>query len=124
MRLILGSSSLQRQDILRDLGYEFEVIKPDVDEKSIRCANPRDLALALANLKADDVAGKIKDSAIVIAADSIVLVGDEVREKPTSKEEAYKFLQDVSRGVPQTVVTALVVINTKTSERRDRHPES
>lgn len=117
MKIILGSSSVPRQQVLKDLGYEFEVVKPDLDEKTIRRDNPRDLVLALANAKADNVINKIKEDAIVITADSIVLVGDEIREKPTSKEEAYNFLQEVSDGVPQTLVSALAVVNTATGKR-------
>ena len=117
MKIILGSSSVPRQKILKDLGYEFEVVKPDLDEKSIRRDNPRELVLALANAKADNVISKITGEAIVITADSVVLVNGEVKEKPVTKDEAYQFLREVSSGVPQTLVSALAVTNTVTGKR-------
>lgn len=118
MKIILGSSSQPRQQVLKDLGYEFEIVKPDLDEKSIRRDKPQDLVLALANAKADNVISKITGAAIIVTADSVVVVNGKIVEKPASKDEAYKFLTDVSSGVPQTLVSALAVTNTATGERK------
>ena len=117
MKIILGSSSAPRQKILKDLGYEFEIIKPDLDEKSIRRGKPEDLVLAIANAKADNVLAQVKEPAIVITADSVVVINGKIIEKPVSKEEAYKFLAGISAGEPQTLVSALVVTNTATGKR-------
>lgn len=118
MKIILGSSSPQRQKIMKDLGYDFEIVKPDLDEKSIRREKPQDLVLALANAKADNVISKIIGEAIVVTADSVVVVNGKIVEKPISKDEAYKFLANVSSGAPQTLVSALAVTNTATGERK------
>ena len=55
MKIILGSASPRRAQILKEMGYEFEVVKPDIDEKAVRDDDPQRLVLALANAKADAV---------------------------------------------------------------------
>ncbi|PIR56986.1 MAG: septum formation inhibitor Maf, partial [Parcubacteria group bacterium CG10_big_fil_rev_8_21_14_0_10_41_35] len=119
MKIILGSQSKQRQQILKDMGYDFEIISPDVDEKSVRDKDPRQLVLKVARLKSDAVAKKADDDSIIIASDSIVLVNGEIREKAKDKEQAYKWLEELSNGVSQTVVTSLVITNTKTGQRQE-----
>ena len=117
MKIILGSSSKPRQEILKNLGYEFEIVKPEVDEKAIRCEDPKELVLKIANAKADDVINKVSGDAIVIASDSITIVNGEIREKPQDKKQAYEWIREISKGVPQTQISSVVVVNTKTGKR-------
>jgi|TARA_B100001971_G_C18081534_1_gene478588 septum formation protein len=117
MKLILGSSSPQRQKILKDMGYDFDIIKPEADEKSVQLNDPKDLALKVSHLKADAVVKKADNNSIVIASDSIVVVDNIVHEKPRDKEQAYQWLAELSQGAPQTIITSLVIVNTKTKER-------
>jgi len=117
MKIILGSSSPQRKMIMEEMGHDFKVISPDIDEKSIRDSDPRQLTLKVANAKADAVVKKADKNSLVIASDSIVLVNNILREKPEDKEQAYEWLKELSEGAPQTIVTSLVVVNTKTGER-------
>ena len=111
MRLILGSSSRYRQQLLRELGYEFEVVSPDLDERSIRAADPHALVLALAEAKAAAVAAQVEGPALVIGADQVVAHGGEIREKPTSVEEARHFLRTAGE-TPSETISAVTVINT------------
>ena len=53
MKLILGSASPRRKKILQGMGYKFDVIVPDIDEKAIRDPDPEKLVLKLANAEAD-----------------------------------------------------------------------
>lgn len=118
MRLILGSSSKYRQQILREMGYSFEVVAPAVDEKSIRAADPRELVTRLAEAKAEAVLAAIgSDPAVILTSDQVVTHGDEIREKPASEAEARRFLRTASDG-PTETVTAICVANTVTGERR------
>ena len=117
MKIILGSSSKQRRNILTEMGYEFDIISPDIDEKAIRDKDPKKLVLKVAHAKADAVVEQADKDSIVITSDSIVLVNGVVREKPENKEQAYEWLKEISQGALQTVVSSLVVVNTKTGER-------
>lgn len=53
MKIILGSQSRSRRKVLEKLGYEFEVMPADIDEKAIRFDDPTKLTLVLARAKAD-----------------------------------------------------------------------
>lgn len=119
MKIILGSSSQPRQNILKDLGYEFEIIKPEIDESAIRDSDPRQLVLKLARAKADDVLKKVKDEALLITSDTVTVVNSEIREKPKDKEQAYQWIEELSRGEPQVQISSVVVTNTRTGERKE-----
>jgi septum formation protein len=118
MRLVLGSSSSYRKQILRDMGYDFEVVSPEVDESRIRAHDPQDLALLLARTKAAAVAAKLSEPALVIAADQVVAQGDEIRGKPGSEAEARRFLRSAAEA-PSRTVSAVVALNTLTGRQAD-----
>ncbi|MFS7952141.1 putative nucleoside triphosphate pyrophosphatase Maf-like protein [Helianthus anomalus] len=61
-RIILGSSSIARQKILAEMGYEFKIMSADIDEKAIRTEKPEDLVMALAKAKADAIVSKLQTS--------------------------------------------------------------
>jgi septum formation protein len=115
-RIILGSGSKYRQQLLRELGYAFEVISPDIDEQAIRFADPAELALALAHAKADAVLGELQSPALVITADQVVAHGGQIREKPGSADEARHFMRTGSDG-PSETVSAVVVTDSATGRR-------
>jgi len=118
MKIILGSQSKSRQNLLKRMGYEFEVMNPDIDEKAIRFDDPKKLTLALAHAKADALLPKIHEPAILITADQVVFCGGKIREKPASEKEAREALRGYKTH-PLETVTAVVVTNTSTSERND-----
>ncbi len=111
MKLILGSSSKYRRAVLEGTGMTFEVISPDIDEKAIRSEDPYTLPLLIAREKM-----KALQSAIVIAADQVVVCEGKLREKPTSREEAIQFLTEYSNGSPAETVSALVVYNSESGK--------
>lgn len=111
---------------MAEMGYEFTIMTADIDEKSIRKDKPEELVMALAEAKANAITSKVqrinsqeKDSEpiILIAADTVVVYGDAVREKPSSKEEAREFLKGYSGGHAATVGSVLV-LNLKTGSRK------
>jgi len=114
MKLILGSKSPNRKKVLEDLGFEFEVMDPNIDEKAIRFEDPVQLVKALAVAKAEALLSKITEPSILITTDLVVAYGNEIREKPESPEQARQFLQDLAGDVPIRTVAALCVTNTQT----------
>ncbi|KKU93159.1 MAG: hypothetical protein UY53_C0001G0054 [Parcubacteria group bacterium GW2011_GWA2_50_10] len=102
--------------MLREMGYEFEVMPADIDEKAIRHENPRELVLMLANAKADALLPKIKEPAILITADQVVAWNGQIREKPENEEEAKEFLRTYYQA-PAEVINGIVVVNTGTGKR-------
>ncbi|KAH7851978.1 hypothetical protein Vadar_019087 [Vaccinium darrowii] len=125
-KIILGSSSMARRQILAEMGYEFEIVTADIDEKSIRREKPEELVMALAEAKADAIISKLKISShveddaystLLITADTVVVYEGAIREKPMSKEEARQFIKGYSGG-HVTVVGSVLVTNLVTGTRK------
>ncbi|XP_031389363.1 7-methyl-GTP pyrophosphatase isoform X3 [Punica granatum] len=124
-KIILGSSSIARRKILAEMGYEFTLMSADIDEKSIRKDKPEELVMALAEAKADAITSKLhslnnpegSESAILIAADTVVVYEGAVREKPSSKEEAWEFIKGYS-GRQAATVSSVLATNLKTGIRK------
>ncbi|CAL5371201.1 unnamed protein product [Camellia sinensis] len=125
-KIILGSSSMARRQILAEMGYEFSIVTADIDEQSIRREKPEDLVMALAEAKADAIISRLqitshlKDDAhstLLITADTVVVYEGMIREKPSSKEEARQFIKGYS-GSRATVVGSVLVTNLKTGTRK------
>jgi len=116
MKIILGSSSASRQKILREMGIDFEVLRPNIDEKAIRRETPEELVLAIAQAKMDAVLSKLDAPAIVITSDQVISMNGTVFEKPTSVTEAETMLR-AYRTCPPAAPVAIVVTNTTTGQR-------
>lgn len=116
MKLILGSQSKGRRRILEQMGYPFAVIHAEIDERAIRCDDPKTLTLAIANAKADALLPKIPEPAILITTDTVVLCKGKILEKPDNAEEARQCLRNYA-NYPAETVTAVVAVNTATKKR-------
>ena len=102
LKLILASSSKQRQDIFKNIGLKYEVIKSLVEEKS-DSTDPSEYVKDLSKDKANSVASQINEKAIIISADSIIYMNGKIYEKPKSKEEAYQNLKEMSGKITYAV---------------------
>ena len=116
MRIILGSASISRKQILEEAGFVFEVMTADIDEKKIRHDDPKELTLAIAHAKADFLLKKIQEEALLITADQVVICNDQVFEKPRDSKEVAYFLRCYSNNMAITV-TAVTVTNTANKHR-------
>ncbi|XP_026435950.1 maf-like protein DDB_G0281937 isoform X5 [Papaver somniferum] len=121
-KIILGSSSKARREILTEMGYEYTILTADIDEKNIRMEKPEKLVVALAEAKAVTIMSRLQlsdflekdaEPTLLITADTVVVYEGAIREKPTDKEEARQFLKDYSGGLA-TVVGSVLVTNLKT----------
>jgi septum formation protein len=112
VKLILASASPRRAEVLRDAGFEFEVQPPKVDESRLPNEAVDAYVLRVATAKADAIAQANLSNgtpAIVIAADTVVLVGREILPKPKDAEDARRMLRLLSASTHE-VVTGLFVI--------------
>jgi len=123
MKIILGSASKQRKRVLERWGYAFEVMKPDIDEKAIRFDDPKKLTMALARAKAEALRPRIKEPALLITADQVVLWNGEILEKPENPEQARRFLKGYSQ-YPAQPMNAVVVTNTRTGSQLGENDEN
>lgn len=110
MRVVLASQSPRRKMLLEQIGLQF-ICKPAVVDETINDEEDPTLAcIKLATMKARQVAQQ-EPEAIVIAADTIVILDNHVLGKPAHKEEAFKMLALLS-GREHRVITGLCVLNT------------
>ncbi len=101
-KLILASASPRRADLLRLAGVEFECRPAAIDETRLFGMNPYDHALRLATEKALTPA---EEGRLSLGADTIVVLGECIFEKPQDDNEAVRHLETLS-GRTHQVVTA------------------
>lgn len=122
-KIILGSSSVARRQILAEMGYEFVIMTAGIDEKAIRKDKPEELVAVLAEAKADAIYSRLEitdyknaEPTLLITSDIVVVHEGSIKEKPTSQEEAWQFLKGYSGGHIMTV-NYVHVINLKSGKR-------
>ena len=98
--LVLASSSPRRKLMLESIGWSFDVLAPNVDERRLGQENAHDYVSRLACMKADAGMEMWQNSAdsLVIAADTVVVCGDEILGKPADEEQGFAMLSALSGG--------------------------
>ena len=101
MKIILASKSKVRKKILDDNGIDCEVIISNVDEDEIKVAlqaegaDPRLISKNLAEVKSIKVSSKNPDK-LVLGADSVISLNNELINKPRTRDEAFKILKKLN----------------------------
>lgn len=108
-RIILASRSLRRQQLLRELGIEFDIVLMDFDESFPEGLDGTDIARHVAGKKSDAFRDVIKKNEIVITADTIVWCRGKVLGKPASAAEAASMLREIS-GTTHEVITGVSIL--------------
>ena len=117
-KLILGSGSPRRRDLLAKLGFGFEVRPADVEEVLPKGLPAREAARYLARLKAAACGEWVDGETVVLTADTTVLLDGEVINKPTDAEDAVRMLTRLC-GRTQTVVTGVSLLYRDGGELRE-----
>lgn len=113
-RIVLASQSPRRRALLASLGVDFEVI-PSGAEEIDHGAKPVEIVINNARAKRDDLARRTHEPAVIIAADTLVFLDNEVLSKPRDRAEAIEMLRRLS-GNTHHVVTGLSITNTYTGK--------
>ena len=111
MRLILASASPRRRELLERLGLPFEVRPSGIEEPLAAEVPASTLATTLARAKAADIADRLRaagEAALVLGADTLVVLDGQPLGKPTSRSDARAMLRAL-RGRSHEVVTGVVV---------------
>ncbi|MCH9638519.1 MAG: Maf family nucleotide pyrophosphatase [Betaproteobacteria bacterium] len=117
-KLILGSSSIYRQQLFQRLLVPFEAVSPDIDETPLPNEKPEITAMRLAETKAREVA-KMHPQAIIIGSDQVAVLDEVLLGKPLNYENAVKQLQLV-RGKRVIFYTAISLLNDYTDNLQTR----
>lgn len=111
--IILASASPRRKELLKKIGLEFKVDISRYREDATLELSPKKLAEFLSLQKAKDVAKRHKN-AIIVSADTLVVLKNEILGKPRTAIEAKKMLGKLS-GKTHLVITGFTIIDTKTN---------
>ena len=119
MKLILGSTSKPRQQILRKLGFKFSVIQVEIDEKKFRAKDPKKHVLKLAHAKAiaiQKITPIVSKEGILVTCDQIAYCNGKILEKARDLKEAEKFIRSYSNNVVDNI-SAIALTNLATGKQ-------
>ena len=108
MKLILGSKSPRRSELLRSLGVEFTVRTKETDESFPSILPSEQVAEFVALKKANELKSDLLDDEFILCADTVVIIDDQILGKPADREAAIKMLQQLS-GREHRVITGVVI---------------
>lgn len=109
--IVLASNSPRRRELLSGLDIDYEVkVLDDIDESYPSSIPLREVAEYLSIKKADAYTSYLKDSDLLITADTIVLLEDEIYGKPVDKEDAIRMLRGLS-GKTHEVITGVSLVS-------------
>lgn len=92
-RIILASGSPRRKELLEMLGLKFDIMVDNTPEEKGDCSEPETVVCRLAGFKCDNVAKQIHgEECIIIAADTVVAIDNEILGKPSNEEDACAML--------------------------------
>jgi septum formation protein len=115
--LILASSSPRRQYLMKEAGFTFTVEKPDVEEDFPAEMPVDQVAKYLASKKAEFFRPQIHNE-IIVTADTVVILGDKIMNKPLDRQEAIAMLTDLS-GKTHLVMTGVCILSKEKEESFD-----
>lgn len=115
MNIILASASPRRKEILENTKLKFDIIKSDIDEIILEKEAPIQAVMRLAFEKSMDIASKNEDD-LIIAADTVVVLDENILGKPKDKDEAYNMIRSLS-GRTHEVITGISLVNLGLSKK-------
>lgn len=123
LQLVLASESPRRRALLKEAGFNFDVVPSKVSEIPNKNLNVNDQILDIARRKARAVYEVLKPSRtsafVILTADTEVIFGGAPLGKPSDKDDAYRILKLLS-GHFHEVITAVCVINSATGKEISR----
>jgi len=108
-RVLLASKSPRRQQLLKDMGIDFETISKETDESFPSHLKPQEIACYLSNKKSEAfLDSELPENFLIITADTIVVKGNNILNKADNYQQACKMLKLLSNATHQ-VVTGITI---------------
>lgn len=114
-RIKLASKSPRRQQLLQGLGLTFEIWSKEVDETFPNHLQREEIPLYLASKKAEAFRSELMPDDILITADTIVWIDDQVLNKPSDREEAIGMIEKLN-GKMHEVYTGVSILSQEKTE--------
>lgn len=118
MKILLASQSPRRKELLKNLGYNFNVVKIDCEEIFPENLHAKEVAGFLSELKANAYKN-LSENEVLITADTVVSLDNEILGKPNNKKEAMEMLRKLSGKTHQVYTGISVKTNYKTVTKTD-----
>jgi septum formation protein len=115
-QIILASASPRRAEILRTVGWPFEALPADIDETRKPDEDAVSYVQRLAWTKSEAAAQR-RPGCLIVGADTTVVIGDQILEKPSDGDHARSMLRQLN-GQWHQVLTGVALINGTTSESK------
>jgi septum formation protein len=107
LKILLGSKSPRRQQLLRDMGFDYTLIQQDTEESYPADLDVEEIAPYLARLKANSISGILREkNEIILTCDTTVICEGKSYEKPIDRDDAIRILSALS-GKTHYVMTAV-----------------
>lgn len=114
-KILLGSGSPRRRQLLADMGIDFETIKiKDVDESYPADMPPAEVPIYLSKLKSEAYRNELHDGEMLITADTVVISDGKILGKPKNESEAIEMLRSLSNH-SHDVVTGVTLTSKRSS---------
>ena len=116
-QIVLASNSPRRRELLAGLGFPFEVrVLEGIDESYPHDLPVSEVALYIAGKKTEAYRQAITDDELIITADTVVIVGDEILGKPVDEADAVRMLRELS-GRTHQVTTGVCLLSSEQESR-------
>lgn len=112
-KLVLGSGSPRRKQLLSECGFNFSVRTREIDETQPAGFHRFEIAMQLAEMKSEALKDSLQDDEILITADTIVCLNDHVLNKPKDEVQAFEMLKMLSGKIHQVYTGVCIVSKTK-----------
>lgn len=109
-RVVLASTSPRRRELLTQLGYEFSIVSPDIEEQQQDDEAPEEYVARLSLEKAQAGLALSNQNSVVVGSDTVVVLDGHVLEKPHDFDHANRMLSSMS-GQKHQVLTAVSVVS-------------
>lgn len=113
--LVLASKSPRRKEILKKAGFIFDIVKSDYEEELDNKEFSYKKIETLAKNKAFGALNNIKKPALIISADTVVILDNKILTKPIDRDDAFKTLKSLSNRIHE-VVTSICILDSITQK--------
>lgn len=116
MKFILGSSSPRRRELLKSYGIRFTVVSPHIDETPKEGERPIDFVKRAARDKLKAIIKKKRPTrdTVILTADTIVVIGGRILQKPVNKEDAFLILKSLNNRWHRVYTAFCLFYNNRT----------
>ena len=122
LKIVLGSKSPRRQELVKELGFEVEIRIKEVEENYPSTLPLLEVPEFLAKLKAEPLKGNLKDNEVLLTSDTVVIHEDSLLGKPKDRDDSIEMLKRLSNS-SHTVVTGVSLISNSKTYSFSTHTE-